>query len=154
MSRKCAKSLSGESGNQYRYCWSNCAFSILLSLARLFWNQILICVSVSLREAASSNLRPLEMYSPRRYSTSNLRVCSPLNVVLCLRGRPSFLLLRATRKRTKSQICCIWAIFIKRLSRFLVPLRFRFVTKITRYLKDIFSSEYNPDLFLLAFPRI
>lgn len=85
--------------NKYRYCWSSCAFSILLSLARLFWNQILICVSVSLKEVASSNLRPLEMYSPRRYSTSNLSVCSPLNVVLCLRGRPSFLLLRATAKK-------------------------------------------------------
>lgn len=85
--------------SEYRYCWSSCAFSILLSLARLFWNQILICVSVSLKEVASSNLRPLEMYSPRRYSTSNLSVCSPLNVVLCLRGRPSFLLLRATAKK-------------------------------------------------------
>jgi len=86
----------------YLYCWSICAFSILLSLALLFWNQILICVSVSRRDSASSNLRPLEMYSFLWYSSSKRRVCSLENVVLCLRGLPSFLLLRATAKNSIS----------------------------------------------------
>lgn len=78
------------------YCWSMCAFSIRLSLARLFWNQILICVSVSASVSASSNLLLREMYSLRWYSSSSRNVCSLLNVVLCLRGLPSFLRRLAT----------------------------------------------------------
>lgn len=80
----------------YRYCWSICAFSILLSLARRFWNQILICVSDKCKLSASSNRRPLEMYSFRLNSTSSLKVWSLLNVVLCRLCLPSFRRLRAT----------------------------------------------------------
>ena len=57
----------------YLYWWSKCAFSILLSLARRFWNQILICVSVRSRASASSNLLGLDMYSFLWYSSSNLQ---------------------------------------------------------------------------------
>lgn len=61
--------------------WSNFAFSILLSLARLFWNQILTWVSVRRRSRASSQRRVLVTYSTRRYSDSRFRVWSALNVV-------------------------------------------------------------------------
>ena len=73
-----------DEGVSVLYCWSIFAFSILLSLARLFWNHILICVSVRSNASASSNLLGLEMYSFLVYSTSNLRVWSEVKVVLCL----------------------------------------------------------------------
>ena len=57
----------------YLYWWSKCAFSILLSLARRFWNQILIWVSVRSKASASSNLLGLDMYSFLWYSSSNLQ---------------------------------------------------------------------------------
>ena len=55
------------------YWWSKCAFSILLSLALRFWNQILIWVSVRSKASASSNLLGLDMYSFLWYSSSNLQ---------------------------------------------------------------------------------
>ena len=57
----------------YLYWWSKCAFSILLSLARRFWNQILIWVSVRSKASANSNLLGLDMYSFLWYSSSNLQ---------------------------------------------------------------------------------
>jgi hypothetical protein len=86
------------------YCWSMCAFSIRLSLARLFWNHILIWVSVSASVSASSNRLLREMYSLRWYSNSSRNVCSLLNVVLCLRGLPSFLRRLATAKIMQIEI--------------------------------------------------
>lgn len=82
--------------NGYLYCWSIWAFSMRLSLARRFWNQILICVSVNCKRSANSKRRPREIYSLRWNSTSKRIVCSLLNVVLCRLGRPSFRLRRAT----------------------------------------------------------
>lgn len=67
-----------------------------LSLARRFWNQILICVSVNCNRSANSNRLPREIYSFRWNSTSKRMVCSLLNVVRCRLGRPSFRLRRAT----------------------------------------------------------
>lgn len=58
--------------------------------------QILICVSDKCKLSASSNRRPLEMYSFLLNSTSSLNVWSLLNVVLCLLCRPSLRRLRAT----------------------------------------------------------
>lgn len=81
----------------YLYCWSIWAFSMRLSLARRFWNQILIWVSVNCKRSAISNLRPRDMYSLRWNSTSNRSVCSLLNVVRCRLGLPSFLRRRATK---------------------------------------------------------
>lgn len=80
----------------YLYCWSIWAFSMRLSLARRFWNQILICVSVNCNRSANSNRLPREIYSFRWNSTSKRMVCSLLNVVRCRLGRPSFRLRRAT----------------------------------------------------------
>ena len=72
----------------YLMCWSVEAFSILLSLARLFWNQILICDSESWSFVASSLLLLREMYLlDPLYSSSSTAVCSRLNVGLCLRTR-------------------------------------------------------------------
>lgn len=79
-----------------RYCWSICAFSIRLSFARRFWNQIFIWASDSFSTAAISNRRPRDMYSFFRNSCSSLIVCAPLNVVLCRLGLPSLRFLRAT----------------------------------------------------------
>ena len=73
-----------------------CAFSILLSLARRFWNQILICVSVRSSDSASSNLLGLEMYSLRWYSNSSRSVWSDVNVVRWRRCRASLRRRRAT----------------------------------------------------------
>lgn len=88
---------------QYLLYWSCCAFSILLSLARRFWNQILIWVSVSCKDVANSNLRRREMYSPLIYSCSNSRVCSIVKVVRCLRSL-FFLVRSAEKKVTKYRI--------------------------------------------------
>lgn len=87
----------------YLYCWSNCAFSIRLSLARLFWNHILICVSDSRKHSANSKRRLRDIYSFRWNSTSNRNVCSLLNVVLCRLGLPSFFLRLATNWITKKK---------------------------------------------------
>lgn len=57
------------------------AFSIRLSLARRFWNQILIWLSDKLNTEASSTRLFREMYSFRLYSNSSWSVCSLLNVV-------------------------------------------------------------------------
>ena len=81
----------------YLMCWSVWAFSILLSLARLFWNQILICVSESWSLSASSHRLGLEMYSVPLYSTSSTAVCSWLKVVLCLRALASLRARLATK---------------------------------------------------------
>lgn len=67
-----------------------------LSLARRFWNQILIWVSVNCNRSANSKRRPREIYSLRWNSTSKRMVCSLLNVVRCRLGRPSFRRRRAT----------------------------------------------------------
>lgn len=83
------------------YCWSIWAFSMRLSFARRFWNQIFICVSDNLKLSANSNRLPLDMYSFRWNSTSNRNVCSLLNVVRCLRGRPSFRRRLATMRKIK-----------------------------------------------------
>lgn len=85
------------------YCWSICAFSIRLSFARRFWNQILICASESFRPSASSNRLPREMYSLVRNSCSSFIVCAPLKVVLWRLGRPSLRLLRATAREFFSE---------------------------------------------------
>lgn len=63
------------------------------------FTQILICVSDNCKFSASSNRRPLEMYSFLLNSTSNLNVWSLLNVVRCRLCRPSFRRLRATDKK-------------------------------------------------------
>lgn len=80
----------------YLYCWSICAFSIRLSLARRFWNHILIWVSDSRNDSASSKRRPRDMYSLRWNSTSSRSVCSLLNVVRWRLARPSLRRRRAT----------------------------------------------------------
>ena len=84
----------------YLYWWSIWAFSILLSLALRFWNQILIWVSVRSKFSANSNLRGREMYSFLWYSISSLRVWSEVKVVLWRRCRASFRLLLATKNKT------------------------------------------------------
>lgn len=86
----------------YLYCWSICAFSMRLSLARRFWNQIFICVSVNCKHSANSKRLPRDMYSLRWNSTSSRRVCSLLNVVRCRRGLPSFRRRRATAMKFSS----------------------------------------------------
>ena len=94
--------------DSYLYCWSSCAFSILLSLARRFWNHILICVSVRLRRSASSTLLILVMYSVRWYSISSLRVWSLVKVVLCRRCLVSFRLRRLTGVRDNTKTTLIF----------------------------------------------
>lgn len=88
----------------YLYCWSIWAFSMRLSLARRFWNQILICVSVNCKRSANSKRRPRDIYSLRWNSTSKRMVCSLLNVVRCRLGRPSFRLRRATMQIIHTRI--------------------------------------------------
>jgi len=84
--------------DSYRMCRSTWAFSMRLSLARLFWNQILTCVSVSPSDCASSQRRGLATYSTRWYSTSSCRVCSALNVVRW----------RRPTDRCSCCCCCWW----------------------------------------------
>jgi hypothetical protein len=105
------------------YCWSMWAFSIRLSLARLFWNHILICVSVSASVSASSNRLLREMYSLRWYSSSSRNVCSLLNVVLCLRGLPSFLRRLATETTIRIEICALLRFYAAWNSNFLPTFR-------------------------------
>ena len=65
----------------YLNCWSRTAFSMRLSLALRFWNQILIWFSLNCNESANWKRLFRLMYSFCRYSTSNLIVCSLVNVV-------------------------------------------------------------------------
>ena len=93
----------GQKNELYLYWWSKCAFSILLSFALLFWNQILICVSVKSNASASSNLLGLEIYSFLWYSSSSLKVWSDVKVVLCLRCLGSLRLRLATVMKTEEK---------------------------------------------------
>ena len=52
----------GQKNELYLYWWSKCAFSILLSFALLFWNQILIWVSVKFKVRARLVLSSLDKY--------------------------------------------------------------------------------------------
>ncbi len=53
------------------YWWSICAFSILLSLALRFWNQILIWVSVRSNDSANSKRRGLYVYNSELSKTQH-----------------------------------------------------------------------------------
>lgn len=72
-------------GKSCLICCSFSAFSIRLSFALRFWNQILIWLSVKSSNSANWNRLLRLMYSEIWYSISRRSVCPWVKVVLCLR---------------------------------------------------------------------
>ena len=122
-------------GSNYLYWWSKCAFSILLSLARRFWNQIFICVSVRSSASASSNLRGLDIYSFLWYSSSNLRVWSEVKVVLCRLCLGSLRLRLATTQKKQEKMLRLVKIF-------------RLPTYMPLQIDDYFKSKSHSNILL------
>lgn len=98
----------------YLYWWSIWAFSIRLSFARRFWNQILICVSLRRNATANSERLVRDTYSADWNSISRRSVCSWVNVVLWRRWlSPLRFLLATVTQQTQSQINKKQKVFVK-----------------------------------------